>query len=119
IERERIWGTVAVFANGSRANNVTSAHYKHYFVPAGRWTVHNTYRRPENIAFRIDDKARTASLLHCSCTWEEATPPPPDRECSAVAAARFGEPKKIGQDTVAGIPVIHYRGTGTEKEHEV
>jgi hypothetical protein len=119
IERERIWGTVAVSADGSRANNVTSAHYKHYFVPAGRWMVHDIYRKPENVAFRIDDQARTASILHCGCTWEEAAPPPYDPECSGAAAARFGATRKVNSGTVAGIAVIRYRGTGTENEHEM
>src|SRR5436305_1320355 len=70
---ERVWisGTVAVSADGSRANDVTSARYKHYFVPAGRWPGHTIYRKPENIAFQVDDKTRTASILRCSCVWEE------------------------------------------------
>ena len=119
IERGRTSGTVAVSADGSRANNVSSVQYKHYFIPTTLWTVRNIYRKPENIAFRIDDQARTTSLMRCGCTWEELKAPPLDAGCGGAAAAHFTMPVKVGQGTIAGIGVILYRGSGTENEHEM
>jgi hypothetical protein len=36
IDRDQISGTVAISADGSRANGVNSAHFKHYFIPSGQ-----------------------------------------------------------------------------------
>src|ERR1700730_1828815 len=74
IERDLISGTVAVAADGSRANNVKSTHYKHYFFPNGQFSAHSIFLRLTNVAYEVDDKTRTATIWRCTCTWEEPSP---------------------------------------------
>jgi hypothetical protein len=68
IEMEQASGTVAVSADGSRANKVNWTHLRHYFIQSAQGPVHSIYRRPENIAYQVDDQARTTTILPCTCT---------------------------------------------------
>lgn len=116
--RERcISGTVMVFADGSRANNVTEARYKHYFIRTGDWTAHNIYVRPTNLAYEMDDKAKTATLWRCSCTWEQAEPPGPDAACISAAHFRLGDNvTQVRSFEVAGASVIWYKKAGGKED---
>jgi hypothetical protein len=119
IEREQTAGTVMVFADGSRVNNVTAKYYKHYFVPAGEWTTHTVYVRPTNLAYQVDDKAKTATLWRCTCTWEELEPPGPDAACISAAHFHLGESvTQVRMGEVAGASVIWYKKTGSNADDE-
>lgn len=118
IVRGQISGTVAVSGDGSRANNIRATHYNHYLISSGERIAHSIYLRPANVAYEIDDKTKTTTLWHCTCTWEEPSPQLPDEECRAVAHATLGDSTRIGVDVVAGTPVVRYRIADSKEVHE-
>ena len=108
-----------VYADGSRVNKVTAKDYKHYFVPGGEWTMHSIYVRPTNLAYKVDDKAKTAIVWRCACTWEQTEPPGPDATCISAAQFRLGDNvTQVRTDEVAGASVIWYRKTGSNEDYE-
>jgi len=120
IVRDRIAGTVGIFADGSRVNSIQATHYKHYFIRSGDWPAHSIYIRPANIGYEINDGTRTATLWRCTCTWEESQPPPPDASCIAAARAGLGaNVAQVGSGEIAGAPVIRYKETGSNDQHEI
>jgi hypothetical protein len=119
IDRQRIWGTVAQSADGSRSNNLTWAYYRYYFVRSDQFSVHTIYLRPSNIAYEIDDGAKKATLTRCSCTWGAGTPTTPDNECAQDAEARLEDASRIATGPVAGVTVVRYRANSDEEEHEI
>ncbi|MBZ5728112.1 MAG: hypothetical protein LAP87_24380 [Acidobacteriia bacterium] len=107
IVRDQISGTIAVYADGSRENNVKARHYGHYFIPSGTSAAHSIYLRPGNIAYELDDTKKTATLWRCTCTWEEASGPQlEDQECKTVASTTLGLRTRLRAGIVAGVPVI-------------
>lgn len=113
IERDRLSGTVATFADGSRVNQATVTHFGHYFIRTSQRAVHYVYRRPANILYEVDDQARTTTVWRC-CTWDEPSRPLPDRQCRGKAKDQLGDAIRVGAGAVAGIPVIRYRATGKD-----
>jgi hypothetical protein len=119
IERSLARGTVAVSADGSRANTLYAAHYEHYLFKQVDSVTRTVYLRPAHVAYRVDEKARTTVRISCNCTWDGVTPPASDAECSTVAKVALGDgARRIGVDVVAGIPVIRYKVTKGRSEHE-
>ena len=119
IERHHVKGTVSVSADGSRANTINRAYFKHYFVPSGDTAIHTIYVRPTNVAYSIDDKTRTTEVIRCACNWGEAAMLASDASCSAAAKAVLGSKAMlVAFEVVAGISAVRYRTTGSKDEHE-
>ena len=119
IDRREGWGTVAIYGDGSRVNKVSANGYEHYFFPNYSYTLHNIYRRGENIVYLIDDRAKTATLSRCRCTWNEPVRPATDRECETVAKSYPANRRvRVGEGRVAGILVIRYWMEDDVYEHE-
>lgn len=120
IVRDRIAGTVMVFVDGSRVDNIQATHYKHYLMPSGDWPAHSIYVRPANLGYEINDRTKTVTWSHCRCTWEEPEPPPPDSVCIAAAHAFLGaNVTLVGNGQIAGASVIRYKLTGSNDQHEI
>lgn len=118
--RDKITGTVMVYADGSRVNKFKSRHYEHFFIPSGDWTVHSIYLRPANVAYEVDDNTKTARLWRCTCTWDEQQEPPVDAACLSAARAHIGaDATELGVGEVAGASVIRYRKTRSSEDYEV
>src|SRR5437667_12609282 len=75
IDRQRIWGTVAESADGSRSNNIGGTYYRYYFARKGQFSGHAIYLRPSNIAYEVDDAAKTAT----TCLFGPTSPVSPRR----------------------------------------
>lgn len=119
IERTRMSGKAAISADGSRANTLYAADYEHYFFKQRDSVTRTVYLRPLQVAYRVDDKARTTARIYCNCTWDGAAPPAADADCSAVAEVVLGENARyVRADVVAGIPVVRYKATEGRSEHE-
>lgn len=118
IVRDQITGTVAVFSDGSRSNNIKVMHYKHYLIPSGDRAGHTIYLRPAHVGYLVDDKARTATLWRCGCSWEETPLALLDSECRAVAKEYLGDSTRMGSGVVAGASVIRYLAAEDTGERE-
>jgi hypothetical protein len=119
IVRDQIAGTVMVSIDGSRANNVRTKHYEHYFIPSGDSIAHRIHLRPANVVYEVDDKTRTATLWRCTCTWEEPQQPAPDAACISAAHAHLGASvTQVRTGEVAGASVIWYRKTDSNDDDE-
>jgi hypothetical protein len=117
--RQQIAGTVAVAADGSRANNVTAKLYNHYFVPSGQFGGQSIYLRTANVAYEVDDNTKTAIRRRCTCTWEEPPQPIADVGCLSAAKAHLGlDVEQTGVGQIAGALVIWYRKTDTRGKDE-
>lgn len=113
IQRNRASGTVAVFADGSRANQFAWTRFQHYFIASSTGMTHTIYQRPPQLTVTIDDQTKTATIAPCGCSWQEPPEGAPDAaQCAAVARRYLGATvTRTGSDSVAGIPVIRYRAT--------
>jgi hypothetical protein len=78
IDRQRIWGTVAESGDGSRSNNIGGTYYRYYFARNGQFSAHAIYLRPSNIAYEVDDAAKTAT----TCLFGPTSPVSPRRSFS-------------------------------------
>lgn len=119
IERGRASGTVAVFADGSRANQFAWTRFQHYFIARSTGMIHTIYQRPPQLTVTIDDQTKTATIAPCGCSWQEPPENLPDAQCAAAARGYLRVAvTRTGSDSVAGIPVIRYRAT-SGVSHEV
>ena len=114
IERDRLSGTVAAFADGSRVNQAALMHFKHYFVRDFQWAGRNIYSRQANVLYLVDDQTKKATRWHCTCGTGKPAPPVPDQGCLGRAKTQLGDAIRVGEGTVASIHVIRYRAAGRD-----
>ena len=117
VDTGRYWGTVAIFADGSRANIGESDYRKYYILPEGHGRWHTIYRPSHDSAYVIEDDKRVVWRVPCTCTWKMSPMEPDDSVCSRTADG-LGLKHRIGYGVVAGIPVVRYRSSEQSVTHD-
>lgn len=117
VERGRVWGTVAVFSDGSRANVGESDYRKYYFVPNGHWQWHTIYLPSHRSSYVIEDDKRIVSRIPCTCGWELVKVEADDSVCSRTADG-LDLKQRAGYSVIAGIPVVRYRKRDPSASHD-
>lgn len=115
IERTTARGTIAISADGSRANNVRATSYALYFWPAGEdWQERTIYSAPEQRGYRIDVKEGKVYSFRL-----RRNPDPPNADCVAEAARllgdELGEPRYL---TVDRVRVVRFSWGGSASRRE-